>query len=120
MASNIHQSLEEGTEGAFRAACDDMAAAPSEGSLEGKLDAALAGLDDIELNYRDFHTDMAGGVLKTKPVYSAPLYEHSPSMQFMRAPPISARALVLNDPPGGLLRTTLDRRWSIHPDGTSV
>ena len=36
-----HDRRDDATEAAFRAACDHMAAAPSEGSLEHTLDAAL-------------------------------------------------------------------------------
>jgi cation transport regulator ChaC len=53
-----HERRDDANEAAFEGACDDMAHAPSEHALDDKLDAALARLDDVELNYRDFHTEM--------------------------------------------------------------
>ena len=69
-----HERVDAAKEGAFDAACEDIAVAADEAKLEAAVDVAHQRLDDIELNYRDFNVAM-GEIARSNPKSQSEAWE---------------------------------------------
>ena len=69
-----HERVDAAKEGAFDAACEDIAVAADEAKLEAAVDVAHQRLDDIELNYRDFNGAM-GEIARSNPKSQSEAWE---------------------------------------------